>query len=293
MQLSATPLVWLALAAVAPVEAPRPPATTLLRYRFTEGETVRQRIEQASTLLAVKGETRQKTVDRSETERRFQVTSVDEKGVASLRLSIDATRMECAFDNEAPRVIDSRKRTLPAQVAKAIGRPLADIHVCPDGSIKSIKPLLSPRELDEIPGKLGLQTDAANNLFVRFPAYPVIVGETWHDMVTTRAVVTGRLTQEIKILHQYRFKSLDRGIAEIELKTRVVTPVTEPSLLVQLIRHTATGTIRFDVQAGRVIARELRVDNTEIGFHGPDSSLRAISSWTEQLAPEPTAVSSR
>jgi hypothetical protein len=293
MQLSATPLVWLALAAVAPVEAPRPAETTLLRYRFTQGETVRQRIEQSSTLFIVKGEARQKLFNRSETEQRFKIVSIDEQGVATLRVTLDAARLEGAADDAEPTVYDSKEKNLPLGVAKAIGRPLADIRVRPDGSVESIKPLLPAAELDQVPGKLGLDGEAASNLFARFPTHPVAVGATWHDTVSTRVTLEGKLTQEIKILRQYRLESVTGRIARVEVKTKVVTPITEPALLVQLIQRTASGTIRFDMHAGRVVDRSLKVDNTEIGWHGADSSLRAVTSWTEQLVQEPTAVSSR
>ena len=61
----------------------------------------------------------------------------------------------------------------------------------------------------------------------------------------------------------------------------------------QLLQRTAAGTFRFDVAAGRFLERDTQVDNTEIGFAGGDSVVRAVSHWNERLIPQRTEVSAR
>lgn len=293
---STASLVCLSMAAVtsaAPVEAPKPPETVSLTYRFESGETVRYQIDQEATLLAVKGDVREKTFSRSQTEQRLKVVSVDSDGVTTLRLSIAEARMEYAFNDTEPTVFDSRKNTLPKGVDRAIDRPLAEIRVQPNGTVAEIDSLLSQAELEEVPGKLGLNGEAADTLFVKLPDGPVSIGHEWHDVQGTKVSVTRELKQEVKLLKQYRLERIENGVAVISLKSSVMTPVTEPSMLVQLIQRTSTGTIRFDVAAGRIIDWKVDVDNTEIGWHGPDSSLRAVSTWNERLLVEPATVSSR
>lgn len=295
MPLSTVSYVCLSLAAAvaAPVEAPKPAATVLLQYRFHDGESVRYRIDHEATLLALKGETREKTFSRSQTEQCLKVSSVDSDGVATLRLSIEEARMEYAFNDSKPTVLDSRQKNLPDGVGKAIGRPLAEVRVHRDGTVESIQPLLSQAELAAVPGKLGLDGDAASTLFVALPDQPIAIGHEWHEIRTTKVSVTRELTQEVKILKQYRLERIEDDVAVIAVKSSVLTPVTEPSMLVQLIQRTSSGTIRFDCAAGRIADWQVDVDNTEIGWHGADSSLRAVSRWNEQLIVEPTAVSAR
>lgn len=293
---STVSLACLSMAAAlpaAPVEAPKPAALVTLRYQFQDGETVRYQIDQQATLMALKGEVREKTFSRSRTEQRLKVVSVDSEGVATLRLSIDEARMEYAFNDVKPTVFDSRKKTLPKGVARAIDRPLAEIQVRPEGTVAAIEPLLSQAELAEVPGKLGLDGEAASTLFVKLPDEPAAIGHEWHDIAAVKVSISRELTQEVKILKQYRLERVEDGIAVIDMKSSVMTPVTEPSMLVQLIQRTSTGTIRFDVAAGRIVDWKVDVDNTEIGWHGPDSSLRAVSTWNERLIGEPTSVSLR
>ena len=298
MSIGATPLVCLTLAALAaPVEAPKPVPAVQLRYRFTEGESVRYQNEHQATFLQVKRDIRDKQATRTSTSQRFEVVSVAADGTATLRLAIDAARMEYAFDDAEPTVFDSREKQLPVAafsgVAQAIGRELAEIKVRSDGAVESVRPLLSARELDMIPGKLGLEGDGPSSLFTVFPHRTLTVGEQWSDTFAVRVTVTERLTQEVKVLRQYRLEAVEKGIARISVKQSLLTPVTEPSMLVQLIQRTSTGEIRFDVRAGRIVSRTTELDNLEIGFAGPESSFRAVCRWTERLAEERTTASAR
>ncbi|MBA3314573.1 MAG: hypothetical protein M3552_22000 [Planctomycetota bacterium] len=299
MPLAATQIVCLAFAALAaaPVEAPKPDQGVLLQYKFREGETVRYRIEQDATFVASKGPTREKQDTLSRTDQQFKVVAVDADGTATLRMIIAAARMEYGFDDAPPTVYDSSQKDIPAAafagVRKAIGRELAELKLHPGGTVDSVRPLLPSEELDAIPGKLGLEGEGPSNLFVAFPERRIKAGETWSDTFSTRVVISGKLTQEVKILRQYRLESVQNGVATIAVKTAPLTVLGDPSLLVQVIQRTTSGTIRFDMQAGRALARKVEFDNMEIGWAGDDSSYRAVSTWTETLLTEPTTVSSR
>lgn len=299
MPFAATSIACLALATLAatPVEAPKPKTGIVLQYKFREGETVRYRIEQKATFIASKGETRDKQATRSRTDQQFEVVSVDADGTATLKMIIAGVRMEYAFDDAAPSIFDSNSDELPAAVfmgvRKAVGKELAELKLSSDGTVTSVQPLLPSEELESIPGKLGLEGEGPSNLFVAFPGRPVKTGERWSDTFKTRVVITGKLTQEVKILRQYRLESVADGVATISVKTAPLTVLDDPTLLVQLIQRTTAGTIRFDIAAGRALERKVEFNNLEIGWAGDDSSYRAVSTWTETLQREPPKVSSR
>lgn len=299
---AATPLVCSALIALAaapagPIEAPKPSAGVLLRYRFAEGEGVAYRIDNDTTFIAAKGRLREKSASRTTTDQRFEVVSVRPDGTATLRVVIDRARMEYAFNDEKPSVFDSREKVLPAPifagVSRAVGKPLAEIRVRPNGAVESARPLLSTDELNDTPGKAGLEGDGSASLFTTLPDQPVRPGHEWSDTFVTRIAVTKTLHRDVTILRQYRLESLAGGVATIKYKTSPLTTVTEPGQLVQLIQRTSTGTIRFDVRAGRVAGRTASVDNIEIGWAGADSSYRAVCKWDERLLTEEAKVSSR
>src|SRR5690606_25463729 len=103
--------------------------------------------------------------------------------------------------------------------------------------------------------------------------------------------ISGKLTQEVKILRQYRLEAIEDGVATIHVKTAPLTILSDPTLLVQIIQRTTAGTIHFNVKTGRAIDRKVEFDNVEIGWAGDDSSYRAISTWSEKLVSDPPAVS--
>jgi hypothetical protein len=297
MPLTASPLVCLTLVALttAPVEAPKPVQGVRLQYMFREGETISYHIEHDLTLVASKPPVQDRQDTRSVTDQQYQVIDVAPDGTATLRLAIAAARMEYRFDDAEPKVFDSREPGAPdpafQHVKAAIGPELAELKLRPNGTIESLRPLLRPDKLNAIPGKLGLEGDAASHLFVVFPNRHLKVGESWSDTSSTRVTISGKLTQEVKILRQYRLESVDGDIATIHVKTAPLTILADPTLLVQLIQRTTAGTIRFNVKTGRAIDRNVEFDNIEIGWAGDDSSYRAISTWSEKLVAEPAVVS--
>lgn len=300
MPLAASSLVCFALIATAappaaPVEAAKP--GVLLRYRFAEGEDIAYRIDHDTTFIASKGPLREKTASRTTTDQRFQVVAVDPGGTATLRVVIDHARMQYAFNDEKPSVFDSREKVLPAPifagVSRAVGQPLAEVRVRPSGEVESAKPLLSTDELNNTPGKAGLEGDGSASLFTTLPARPARLNDEWSDTFVTRIAVSKTLHRDVTILRQYRLESVENGIATIAYKSSPLTVVTDPGQLVQLIQRTSTGTIRFDVRAGRVVGRSTKVDNVEIGWAGADSSYRAVCTFDERLVSEEAKVSSR
>lgn len=275
--------------AAAPIEAPRPTAGVRLTYRFTPGETVRYRIEHAVQMLAVKGAVTERSVSRARTDQHYEVTGVADDGTATLRLVIAAARMEASFNAESPVIFDSTAKTAPPRqylpVSRAVGTPLAEIQVRPDGTVAKATPLLAAGDLAALGGGLGRTAEEAGGLFDVFPDRRLCVGDEWSDTFKVKVSVTTTLRREVTLLRTYRLERLNDGVAVVAFRTVLLTPVTEPGLLVQLIQRQFAGTLRFDATAGRLMSKEFASDNTELGWAGDDSSLRAIGRRTEELLP--------
>jgi hypothetical protein len=69
------------------------------------------------------------------------------------------------------------------------------------------------------------------------------------------------------------------------MKTQLLTPVRNPKVRSQLIQRLTNGTVKFDIDAGRVISRQTDWDETVIGFEGPDSLMKYLARFTEELLP--------
>lgn len=262
----------------------------LLRYRFEPNQFVRYEVAHKMTISTQKGEASETAVNESKTRKHFRVASVDGEGNAVLEPEIDHVHMAARFGEEDPVVYDSESGE-PApkqfrQVQDSIGKTLARIKVKPNGELISATPL------HQTVGK-GRNASADNadaekidpnlNFLVVFPERPVRIGETWKDRLTTEVTISGKLKKEVALGRRYTLTSVEDGVATIDLKTSVLTPIHDPGIRGQLIQRTPSGKIAFDLEKGLIVSRELTLDKVEIGVAGPNSSMRAVSRRTERL----------
>ena len=57
----------------------------------------------------------------------------------------------------------------------------------------------------------------------------------------------------IKIRKQYKLMKIETGVATISVETQVLTPVNNSAIKAQLIQQLTNGTIKFDIDAGRIL----------------------------------------
>jgi hypothetical protein len=53
------------------------------------------------------------------------------------------------------------------------------------------------------------------------------------------------------------------------------------------------GSVKFDLDAGRLISRQMDLDETVIGFSGPDSVMQYLARLTDELLPANAVVAER
>ncbi|MEZ6048969.1 MAG: hypothetical protein R3C11_26015 [Planctomycetaceae bacterium] len=96
-------------------------------------------------------------------------------------------------------------------------------------------------------------------------------------------MVDRKLQQDVRLQREYRLRSVEDGIAHITFKTSVLSLIHNPTILSQLIQNTPSGSIDLDLNRGVIVKRIAKLDNTEFGFSGDDSSMRAVSRTEEIL----------
>ena len=96
--------------------------------------------------------------------------------------------------------------------------------------------------------------------------------------------------KRIKARQVYTLASVKTGVATIRTETQILTPIHDPALASQLIQYETSGSVRFDVDAGRILSRETEVDKGVVGFRGEASSVHYLSRSTEEFLPAETKV---
>src|SRR5690606_36662894 len=89
----------------------------------------------------------------------------------------------------------------------------------------------------------------------------------------------------------YRLEKVETGIATISIKTQILTPVDDPRVKSQIVQRISQGEIRFDVDAGRLVSKQLYWNEQVLGFSGAESNMKYLAQFTEQLAETPYTAS--
>lgn len=263
-----------------------------LRYRFEAGQVVRYQAINQVEMTTKKQHLTETAEQKSTSDNNFRVVSVDDQGVATLELMIDRVQMSARFNNAKAVTFDSdSKANIPpaySQVSQTIGKPLARIRVSDIGEMLSSESLLKPEIAAGVAAPVPSRQDAADpakNFLLKLPKEELAVGDRWTDLLKIRVNVTRTLTQDINVQRRYELKSVDGHLATISMRTIVISPVREPGVLAQLISRTPFGEIVFDMEQSLMVSRSLKINKTEIGVIGDDSSMKAVGSFREKLLP--------
>jgi hypothetical protein len=288
----------LCLAATAPADDPvkQPDEGCLLRYKFKPGQVLRYLVEDESTVDVTQAEASTVAKYSTKTWRHYRVRSVDAEGTASLELRIDRVHMKAEGDGKSIEFDSNRPGTPPAefaQVTSSIGRAIASITVSANGEITAV----DLREEEGAAGKNAKSREPEQKDFqvlTVLPAEPVAAGESWQEEFEVSVILEEtKLRKPVRLLRRYTLNSVKDGVAEIDLETIVLTPISDPALLAQLIQRTPNGVLEVDVERGVVLSKRTRLDNQVVGFSGPGSKLKVVRTYAETLTEGETTRSAQ
>lgn len=248
-----------------------------LEYRFRAGDRIDMNVVHRALTETTIGSTRQSTETATDSRKTWRVVAVDDAGHATLEQSVDGVTMtsrtsdrgeirwSSADDGPAPPGYDTVKQSL--------GVPLTRLVIDRAGRV------IERRDLRPVP-----PTTTGDLVVVPLPDGPVTAGASWTipDEIVVEAPHAGRRSVRTRL--RYRLDAIDDGIATISVDTTVLTPVDDPRLEARFMERVWEGTIRFDIDAGRVISRSTAVDRRVVGFEGPQSSVRYKASLEERIA---------
>jgi hypothetical protein len=257
-------------------------ASHLLRYQFAKGEQVEWKVVHLGTTeTKIQGNT-QTSKSRSVSTKAWHVSDIDAEGNFTFSHSVTNVNMwQQLSDRPEVRYNSETDTEIPVeyqQVAKTVGVPLASVTISPKGDIVD-------REGSEANEKFGV-----GGIIMLLPEKPVKAGSRWYEPSELHTRLPDGRVKKIKIRKNYTLEKVQTGVATISIKTEVLTPVDDPRIESQLVQQLTDGTIKFDVDAGRVIAKEMNWDETVVGFNGADSMMKYLARFTEELLPAtPTA----
>ncbi len=251
-----------------------------LAYKFTPGEEVRTRVAQLSTVdTKIKGQV-SVAKSRSISTKVWKITAVDGQGNITLENSVaDVDMWQSVTGKPEIKYNSLTDKTPPLgyqYVADSIGKPLATLTITPAGKLMERR-----SDLPQMNTGLG-------DLAVPLPEGPVKAGDTWETPEDIRLKIDD-VNLTIKVRQFYRLVLVQTGVATISVETQVLTPVRDPKILSQLVQRMQKGTIKFDIDAGRLLHRQMDLDESILGFNGPESHMNYLSRTTEEPVENGTA----
>ena len=249
-----------------------------LRYKFASGEQVRWKAVHLVTFeTKIQGNT-QTAKSRSVSTKAWKISSVDDRGnitFAHVVESVDmwqhvSGRPEVSYNSE----MDKQAPQAYEHVAKSIGVPLVTVTMDPYGKI-----LRRHEEKTQFSPWVG-------ELTIPLPAHPVKVGDQWSVPEELTIRLQDGIVKRVKTRQLYTLTKVETGVATIVVETQVLTPVDDPKLKSQLVQRLTRGTVKFDIDSGRLLSKQLDLDETVIGFNGAESIMQYLARFTEESLPD-------
>jgi hypothetical protein len=253
-------------------------ATYDLAYQFSEGETLRWEVTHTATVQTTIQGTSQKAQTRSESVKAWRVTEVTPDGVTTLIHSVESVKMVNQLPERAEMTYDSQTdATAPAgfeDVARAIGVPLTMIRLDVRGKVLK-------RETRHP------QPAASNDspITVPLPDEAIAVGHSWTADQTTQVKTKEGAPRRVKVRRRFELLKVEDRVATIGMEFQVLEPQVrrDPAIMAQLVQQQVSGKIEFDIERGRVVGQNLKVDQRVLDFGGPSSSMHYVMHFTERL----------
>ena len=271
--------------AAAPTRAAAPRGKYLLRYKFAMGESLRYEVKQSTNLRTTMEKTTQRNSSQTTSIKVWNVTDVLPSGDIEFIHLVESVQMSNEGPNQTKRSFDSTSTEPPATgfeaAARAIGVPLVKVRISPSGKVLSREQKLPQQEppAEDLPITLEL------------PEESVALGERWSHAYDVTVKKPSGADMKIRTRRVCRLRQVKAGIALIDVEYQILTPV-DATIRSQIIDRLTKGTVRFDLERGRVIQQSHEVDRREIGFAAANqvSSMHFVARTAERLLGATAAV---
>jgi hypothetical protein len=257
-----------------------PAQTPAWRFRWQAGQVLTYRVEQQTQTVEVLAGTRAETKTKTNLVKRWQVLSVDAKGVATLQHSLAALRMETVTPSGETLLFDSANLDksspqLREQLSKYVGVSLSTMRVDAWGRVVEVKE-----------SKFGPASrfEAELPFVVILPGAPPGEGQSWQREYKITLEPPAGTGEQYASVQRYTYKRAESAGAVLAVRTE---PKALPEALadqVPLLRLQPEGEVVFDLNAGRLHSARLRVQKELKGHQGEGSSYRFESTYTEDYA---------
>ncbi|MBI2805183.1 MAG: hypothetical protein HYX68_09425 [Planctomycetes bacterium] len=246
------------------------------QFQWKKGQVLTYKVKHVTSVVEVVNTTRNQSDSKLDLVNRWEVTDLDVKGIATLKLTLVSMRNEQKRAKGDTVLFDSQnleKSTpeLREQMKKYIGATLAIVRMDGFGRIIDVKQ--GSRATFE----------AEPPFLVVFPAAKAEAGQAWRrpfKIVFDPPYGTG---EKFDADQRYECKSIKDGKATISLSTSFKTMPDNARERLPLLQKEVQGEIVFDLPTGRLMSARLSIDKTIENHQGKGSSYQFKSQYVRDL----------
>jgi hypothetical protein len=259
---------------------PQPP-----RFRFQKDQTLTYKVQQVTKAseTAPDEKTNQPATSESHTKldlvKRWHVTDVDAKGVATLELSLVSMRLERKLPGRTESdVFDSSKPDALNQeeMARLIGKKLAVLRIDAQGRLVEVKESSAgpaSRFVTDLPFKITLPDAAPKQ------------GETWDRTYAIKLEPPHGTGETYDASQRYQLKPEAKGLMVVAMSTAVKNMPATVAERIPLLPLMPEGDVYFHAETGLYYASRLRVQQEIANHQGEGSKYVFSSSYSEDYVP--------
>lgn len=246
-----------------PIEPTKAAERIELRYRMKLGMKIVSEVTHLATTNTKINDESQSSQSRSVSRKVWTVNDVAKNGDMTFVHQVDAVEMSQQIgDGEELRfnsATDKEPNAIFQKVAETIGKPIATITINDFGQVIE--------RSDEAAGSnLGM-----GDITIPLPEGKIDIGTQWETSREIRVRRTDGTPKVVKVRELYTLEKVSAGVAVISIRSEPLTPLSEPAVEAQAVQQMSNGTIRFDIDKGQLISKNLKWDKTVVGFSGSGS----------------------
>jgi hypothetical protein len=234
----------------------------VLKYKFEPGQIIHSEVIHLAKTDTKIDSTDQNSSSRTVSHKTWEVTHV-ENGLMTFEYKINDIDMSQRIGEDNEIRYSSKDNAEPPRqfqaAADSIGKLISTVTIDEQGMIIA-------RSDDANPPNLGM-----GDITLPVPSVSVAVGATWEIPRELRIRRDDGSLKAVRFRELFRFDKVSAGVATIAVRSEMLTAISDPKEEAQVLQQLSNGTIRFDIDAGRMISKELAWDKTVVGFSGAGS----------------------
>ncbi|MCU0710627.1 MAG: hypothetical protein MUC43_01115 [Pirellula sp.] len=248
--------------------------TFLLRYKFKPGLRIVSEVTHMAKTDNKIDATAQDADSRTVTHKTWDVTKVED-GNMTFEYMIDDIDMSQRIGTGDELRYSSKSGEQPPfqfqNAADSVGKVISTVTIDQQG-------LIVARSDQTNPPNLGM-----GDITLPVPENAVAVGATWEIPRELNVRREDGSFKRVRFRELFKLEKVSAGIATVSVASEMITIVSDPKEEAQVVQQLSNGTIKFDIDAGRMISKELVWDKKVVGFSGAGSTMEYTARLDERV----------